>query len=94
MSEKKPPCLDPAQTRALGHEVRRRIFEILRERAASPAELAREMDLTLEQAAYHAAVLVDSGCIERLRTRQREGTLENFYVAAAASWRSCSRPSP
>ncbi|HEU4393355.1 MAG TPA: helix-turn-helix domain-containing protein [Solirubrobacterales bacterium] len=94
MSEKKPACPDPSRARALGHDVRRRIFETLQSRAATPAELAREMDLTLEQAAYHTAVLVDSGCIERLQRRPREGTLENLYVAAAASWRSCSRPSP
>jgi DNA-binding transcriptional ArsR family regulator len=81
VSEKKPARLDPALTKALGHELRVDILERLQGRVASPTQLAKETGATIGLVTYHVNVLIECGCLEPVRTRQRRGATEHFYRA-------------
>jgi DNA-binding transcriptional ArsR family regulator len=79
--------LDPNLAKALSHPLRQRILERLSAGGeASPTELARLLHERVPNVAYHVRVLVELGCIELVRTRQRRGALEHHYRAIAHPW--------
>jgi DNA-binding transcriptional ArsR family regulator len=76
-----PP--DPAKlVQVLSHPLRGRIVDALRERTASPSELASEFDVSLPLLSYHVTRLVEAGMLELVTTTPRRGALEHYYRAA------------
>jgi DNA-binding transcriptional ArsR family regulator len=79
--------LDPNLAKALSHPLRQRILErISAGGEASPTQLARLLKAPLPNVAYHVRILVQLGCLELVRTRQRRGALEHYYRAIAHPW--------
>ncbi|MGH2941085.1 MAG: hypothetical protein ACRDPE_23545 [Solirubrobacterales bacterium] len=66
---------------AVAHPVRTRCFAILGERVGSPADIARELFLDVNQVAYHIRQLCDWGLVEEVDSRPVRGAVEHFYKA-------------
>lgn len=77
------PSRDDAVWRALGDPTRRRILDLLRERARTTGELAEEFPVTRFAVMKHLAVLVDAGLVlvER-RGRERFNHLNTVPIRA------------
>jgi DNA-binding transcriptional ArsR family regulator len=73
--------VSPQLAAAMSHPTRVHLMSILGERAASPRQLATEMDEPLNNVTYHVNQLRDLGCIELVRTERAHGgrVLERFY---------------
>src|SRR6201985_471429 len=69
--------------KALAHPLRARILQRLRERVASPRDLACELNAPLGVVSYHVRMLRDYDCVELVRTEPRRGALQHFYKATA-----------
>lgn len=74
---------DPRLVKALAHPLRIQILNLLRDRVASPSELADEIGAPLGNVSYHVRFLARIGLIELERTRPRRGAVEHYYRAAA-----------
>jgi DNA-binding transcriptional ArsR family regulator len=70
-------------SRALSHPTRRRILRIMRERKASPSEIADEMAEPIGRVSHHVRWLAARGYIELVGTAPRRGAVEHYYRAAA-----------
>jgi DNA-binding MarR family transcriptional regulator len=80
----KPPALvSPLLASAMSHPTRVHALAILYERAASPREIAAELDEPVNNVTYHVKQLVELGCIELVETRPAHGgrVVEHFYRA-------------
>jgi DNA-binding transcriptional ArsR family regulator len=78
----------PAQTRvakALSHPLRHRLLIAYADREATPADVARQLEVPLTTVSYHTQRLLQSGLIAPVRTERRRGGLAHYY-------RSVSRP--
>lgn len=71
------------QLRALGHDLRHRIVGLLRERALSTQELARELDVPRGTVGHHVKVLEHAGLIHVVETRPVRGVTEKRYGRVA-----------
>lgn len=69
--------------KALGHPLRFRSLHILNCRVASPSEIARELNVPVNNLNYHIEKLVEYGCIELVKTQKKRGTTESFYRATS-----------
>jgi DNA-binding transcriptional ArsR family regulator len=78
--------IDQRLVHALANPIRVQILEILSDRAASPIELATELDKSLSHVAYHTRTLDECGCLQLVGTEQRRGATEHFYKAAPDSF--------
>jgi DNA-binding transcriptional ArsR family regulator len=67
--------------KAMGHPLRAAILDILGDRTASPAEMARQLNEELSNVSYHTKQLVEFECAELVSTRPVRGALEHFYRA-------------
>src|SRR5690242_16559541 len=67
--------------KAMSHPLRAAILNILGDRTASPAEMARELNEELSNVSYHVKQLVAFECAELVKTRPVRGALEHFYRA-------------
>ncbi len=67
--------------KAMSHPLRAAILNILGDRTASPAEMARELNEELSNVSYHVKQLVEFECAELVKTRPVRGALEHFYRA-------------
>jgi DNA-binding transcriptional ArsR family regulator len=78
-----PEFLSPQLAAAMSHPTRVHAMRILRERTASPREVAKEIDERLNNVTYHLNQLRKLGCIELVRTQRVRGgrVLEHFYRA-------------
>jgi DNA-binding transcriptional ArsR family regulator len=67
----------------MSHPTRVHALSILRERAASPRQVAREIGERLNNVTYHINQLRKLGCVELVRTERVRGgrVLEHFYRA-------------
>jgi DNA-binding transcriptional ArsR family regulator len=74
---------DPRLVKALAHPLRIRILSILEEDAASPSELAEQLDAPLGNVAYHVRALANLGLIKLVRTTPVRGAVEHHYRAPA-----------
>ncbi|MDF2694328.1 MAG: Regulatory protein arsR family [Labilithrix sp.] len=74
---------DPDQLRALGDELRGRIVSLLRERAWSTQQLARELDVPKGTIGHHLKVLERARLIRVVHTRQVRAVTEKFYGRVA-----------
>jgi len=77
---------DPRLVKALAHPLRMRILARLNEDTLSPAELAREFDLSLPLVSYHVATLRDLDCIELVSTTPVRGAVEHHYRATRRAY--------
>lgn len=71
--------IDPALAQALSHPLRSHILMTLGDRAASPSQVARELEMNARDLSYHFGILVEVGMIKLVRTEKRRGVLEHFY---------------
>lgn len=67
------------RNKAMAHPLRSRIFRIITERVASPAELSRELLVDVSNVGYHMRRLQELGCAELVDERQVRGAVEHFY---------------
>jgi predicted ArsR family transcriptional regulator len=73
----------PEQLRALGDDLRAGIVSLLRWRARSTQELARELGIPKGTVGHHLKVLERAGLIRVVRTRQVRAVTEKFYGRTA-----------
>jgi DNA-binding transcriptional ArsR family regulator len=74
---------DRTQLRALSDGLRARIISLLRERAWSTQQLARELEVPKGTVGHHLKVLERAGLIRVVRTRQVRALTEKFYGRVA-----------
>jgi DNA-binding transcriptional ArsR family regulator len=74
--------------KALAHPLRFQALIILSERVASPNELAKELGEGLSQISYHVKVLLESDCLELVKTEPRRGAVEHYYRATSRAFLS------
>jgi DNA-binding transcriptional ArsR family regulator len=67
--------------KAMGHELRYEIWDLLCDRVASPKELAEELQADIPNVSHHTKQLVKFGCAELVDRRQVRGAVEHFYRA-------------
>jgi DNA-binding transcriptional ArsR family regulator len=67
--------------KGLAHPLRVQILGILETRAASPNELARELDAPLGNVSYHTRELLRFGLVKLVKQTQRRGAIEHYYRA-------------
>lgn len=85
------PAVDQRVIKALAHELRVEILDVLAERMASPNELAKILDEGLSQVSYHVKVLKDYECITLVKTEPRRGAVEHYYRATSDTLLSAER---
>lgn len=79
-----PFAIDTCLARALAHPLRVRILAYLREHAAaSPSELAKAWDVSVNLLAYHFRRLQTLGLIRVSKRIQRRGAIEHRYSLTA-----------
>ena len=72
---------DPRLVKGLAHPLRIAILRALRDRVASPSEIAEELDAPLGNVSYHVRFLARMGLIELSGTQPRRGAVEHYYRA-------------
>jgi DNA-binding transcriptional ArsR family regulator len=68
----------PEHFKALGHPVRHRIVNLLRQRPATLRQLTTALAMPKGTVAYHAGVLEDAGMVQVVQTRQVRGGTEQY----------------
>ena len=74
---------EPVQLRALAGELRTKITSLLRERAWTTQQLARELGVPKGTVGHHLKVLEKAGLIRVVRTRQVRAMTEKYYGRVA-----------
>lgn len=74
---------EPEQLRAVADDLRVGILSLLRSRARSTQELARELDVPKGTVGHHMKVLERAGLVRVVRTRQVRAVTEKFYGRTA-----------
>ena len=74
-------AVDSGVVKAIGHPLRMQLLTRLNERVASPVELARELDESVQLVSYHVRILRELGFIELVSTTPRRGAIEHHYRA-------------
>jgi DNA-binding transcriptional ArsR family regulator len=72
-----------AQLRALAHELRGTLLELVLERAATVSELAAAVDRPKSTVAYHVNLLVEAGLLKVVRTQRVRAIEERYYGRVA-----------
>jgi DNA-binding transcriptional ArsR family regulator len=78
---KKKKRLETTLASAVAHPIRSKCLVILAERVASPAEIARELQLDVSKVGYHVNALAEANLIEEIGSRPVRGAVEHFYRA-------------
>jgi len=73
----------PSELKAMFHDLRGTLLELLHERAATVAELATAVGRPNSTVAYHVGVLVDAGLLKVVRTRRVRAIDERYYGRTA-----------
>jgi len=77
----------PAHFKALGHPVRHRIVNVLRQRSASLAQLASAMGLAKGTISFHVRVLREAGVVRVAGTRHVRGGTEQYFALVSEGFR-------
>ena len=77
----------PAHFKALGHPVRHRIVNVLRQRPATLGQLASALDLAKGTIGFHVRVLREAGLVRMTGTRQVRGGTEQYFALASGALR-------
>jgi DNA-binding transcriptional ArsR family regulator len=70
---------NPDVAKALAHPLRTRILAALEGRAASPSELASELDASIGVVSYHVRRLEALGFVKLVKREPRRGAVEHYY---------------
>jgi DNA-binding transcriptional ArsR family regulator len=76
-----------AHFKALGHPVRHRIVNVLRQRPATLAQLASALGLAKGTISFHVRVLREAGLVRLARTQQVRGGTEQYFALVSAGFR-------
>jgi DNA-binding transcriptional ArsR family regulator len=68
----------PEHFKALGHPVRHRIVNLLRQRPATLRQLTAALEMPKGTVAYHVGVLQEAGMVQVVETRQVRGGTERY----------------
>jgi DNA-binding transcriptional ArsR family regulator len=77
----------PAQFKALGHPVRHRIVNVLRQRPATLRQLASALRLAKGTVSFHVGVLRDAGLVLLAGTQQVRGGTEQRFALVSGGFR-------
>lgn len=77
----------PEQFKALGHPLRHRLLNVLRQRPATLGQLASALGSTKGTVAYHVRVLLDAGLVRPASTRTVRGGTEQYFEPVARGFR-------
>jgi DNA-binding transcriptional ArsR family regulator len=77
----------PAHFRALGHPLRHRLLNLLRQRPATLAQLASALGSTKGTVGYHVQLMADAGLIRLAGTRRVRGGTERYYEPVGSDMR-------
>lgn len=83
-----PKTVDKLVVFVVQHPIRVDALQILHEREASAAQIARQIGQDFKKVGNHVKALADYGCIELVRTGKNRGADEHFF---RASLRPCIR---
>ena len=88
MPNQPPRLINDKLVTAMGHPTRVHAVTVLHDRAASPAQLARELNCSVRHVSYHLKVLERLGTIELLEKKPAAGgrVVESFYRATDRVW--------
>lgn len=81
-SQVRPKGVDELVVFVVQHPIRVDALQILNEREASAAEIARMIGEDMKKVGNHVKALADHGCIELVRTEKKRGAEEHFYRAS------------
>ncbi|MCX4746644.1 winged helix-turn-helix domain-containing protein [Kitasatospora sp. NBC_01287] len=70
----------PEQFKALGHPIRHRMVNALRQRPATLRQLAAALGMAKGTAGYHVRVLREAGLVRLAETRQVRGGTEQYFA--------------
>ncbi|HSZ38778.1 MAG TPA: winged helix-turn-helix domain-containing protein [Trebonia sp.] len=88
MDEDHPLVLrEAAQFKALGHPVRHRIVNALRQRPATLRQLAEAMSLAKGTVSFHVRVLREAGLVRLAEARHVRGGTEQYFALTSDSFR-------
>lgn len=76
----------PEQLKAMGDPLRKLICDLVLERAMSVTDLADRVDRPKGTVAYHVDILVKTGLLQVVRTRQVRAVEERFYGRTARTF--------
>jgi DNA-binding transcriptional ArsR family regulator len=77
----------PAHFKALGHPVRHRIVNVLRQRPATLGQLASAMGLSKGTISFHMRVLREAGLVQIAGTQHVRGGTEQHFALVSAGFR-------
>jgi DNA-binding transcriptional ArsR family regulator len=77
----------PAHFKALGHPVRHRIVNVLRQRPATLRQLASALGLAKGTVSFHVGVLRDAGLVRLAETHQVRGGTEQRFALVSRGFR-------
>jgi DNA-binding transcriptional ArsR family regulator len=77
----------PEQFKALGHPLRHRLVNVLRQRPATLGQLAAVLGSTKGTVGYHVKVLLDAGLLRPTRTRTVRGGTEQYFELVGSGFR-------
>ena len=78
----KPRSVDELVVFVVQHPIRVDALQILNEREASAAQIARLIGEDMKKVGNHVKALADNGCIELVRTKKTRGAEEHLYRAS------------
>lgn len=83
-----PLTLDsPAHFKALGHPVRHKMINALRQRPATLRQLAEAIGLAKGTVSHHARVLQEAGLVRIAESRQVRGGTEQYFALVSRGFR-------
>jgi DNA-binding transcriptional ArsR family regulator len=77
----------PAQFKALGHPLRHRLINVLRQRPATLSQLALALGSTKGTLSYHMTVLLSAGLVRSAGTRTVRGGTEQYFELVSTGFR-------
>jgi DNA-binding transcriptional ArsR family regulator len=77
----------PAHFKALGHPVRHRIVNVLRQRPATLAQLSSAVGLAKGTISFHLRVLREAGLVRLAGTRHVRGGTEQYFALVSTGFR-------
>jgi DNA-binding transcriptional ArsR family regulator len=78
----------PAHFRALGHPLRHRLFNLMRQRPATLAQMAVALGSTKGTVGYHIQLMMDAGVVQLAGTRRVRGGTERYYEPVSGDLRN------
>ncbi|MGW1164285.1 ArsR/SmtB family transcription factor [Streptomyces sp. NPDC002550] len=77
----------PEQFKALGHPIRHRMVNALRQRPATLRQLAHALGTSKGTIGYHVRVLREAGLVRLAETRQVRGGTEQYFALVSRTFR-------